>query len=527
MKILISDKLSEEGLKILKDTPGFQVDAKDGLKPEELKAIIKDYDALIVRSATKANKDLIGAAQNLKVIGRAGVGLDNVDLEAATERGIVVMNTPAGNTISTCEQTMSLLLSLARSIPQAHNSTKKGEWKRSKFMGVELYKKTLGIVGLGRIGTEVAKRALSFGMKVLAYDPYLSKEVARELGVEAVELNEIFKNADFITVHVPLGDNTMHMISDAQFAMMKKGARIINCARGGIVDEQALIKAIKEGKIAGAALDVFEQEPLDPNSELLKLDNVITTCHLGASTEEAQVNVAIEVAECVRDYLLGKGIRNAANYPRIDSELHKILQPYIVLGEKLGSFSSQIIEGGIKGVEIQYSGDITKYDMTPVTMAIVKGLLMPILKEAINFVNAIPLAKSRGIQVKETKVSNDEDFVNLISLKVTSDTETREFAATLSSKREPRIVKIDGFYVEAAPSGYLLAMKNWDRPGIIGNIGTFLAKQKINIAGITLGRKVSGDVAVSVLNIDSPLSSEALEQIKKMENILYVKLIKL
>ncbi len=527
MKILVSDKLSEEGLEILKDAPGFQVDAKDGLKPEELKEIIKNYDALIVRSATKVNKDLISAAEKLKVIGRAGVGLDNVDLAAATDRGIVVMNTPAGNTISTCEHTMSLLLSLARSIPQAHNSVKKGEWKRAKFMGVELYQKTLGIIGLGRIGTEVAKRALSFGMKVLTYDPYLSKEAAREIGVEASDLDGILKNADFITVHVPLTDDTRHMISDKEFAVMKKTARILNCARGGIIDEAALIRAMKEGRIAGAALDVFEQEPPDPNSEIFKLDNIITTCHLGASTEEAQVNVAIEVAECVRDYLLGKGIRNAANYPRIDSELYKILQPYILMGEKLGNFSSQIIEGGITGVDIQYSGDITKYDAASITMAIVKGLLTPILKEAINFVNAIPLAKSRGIQVRETKVSVDEEFVNLISIKVSSDKETREFAATLSPKREPRIVKIDGFYVEASPSGYLLTMKNWDKPGIIGNIGTLLARHKINIAGITLGRKEAGDVAVSILNIDNPVSPQVLEQIRKLENILYVKLIKL
>ncbi|MDD5730905.1 MAG: phosphoglycerate dehydrogenase [Candidatus Omnitrophica bacterium] len=527
MKILVSDALSEEGLKILRENKDFLVDVKTGLKPEELKEIIKDYDALIVRSATKANKDLINAASKLKVIGRAGVGLDNVDLAVATERGIVVMNTPAGNTISTCEHTFSLILSVARSIPQANESTKKGEWKRSKYMGVELYNKTLGIIGLGRIGTEVAKRAFSFGMKVVAFDPFLNREVARELGIEAVTLSDLLKAADFITVHVPLSADTKHMISDKEFDMMKKTCRIVNCARGGIIDEAALAKAIKEGKIAGAALDVFEKEPPDPANELLKLDNVVVSCHLGASTEEAQVNVAIEVAECVRDYLLGRGIRNAANYPSVEAELYKVLQPYIIMSERLGNFSSQIIEGGIKEVEIRYTGEITKYDTTSLTMAVIKGLLNPILKEAVNFINAIPLAKSRGIKIEQIKTSSEEDFVNLITLKIVTDKETKQVAATLSPKREPRIVRIDDFYVEASPFGYLIVMKNWDKPGIIGNIGSLMGKHKINIAAMTFGRKVQGGVAVSILNVDSPISAELVEEIKKIENILEVKVIKL
>lgn len=525
-KILVSDALSEEGLKILRETEGFEVDVKTGLKPEELKEIINAYDALIVRSATKANKDLIQAATKLKVIGRAGVGLDNVDLPAATERGIVVMNTPAGNTISTCEHTMSMLMALARSIPLANATTKKGEWKRSKFMGIELYKKTLGIVGLGRIGREVASRALSFGMKILAYDPFLSREVAQDLGIEVANLETLFKNADFITVHVPLTDDTKHMISEKEISLMKKNCRLINCARGGIIDEVALIKAIKEGRIAGAALDVFEKEPPDPENELLKLDNVVVSCHLGASTEEAQVNVAIEVAECVRDYLLGKGIRNAANYPSIDAELYKILQPYIIMSEKLGSFASQIIEGAIQEIEIRYTGEINKYDTASLSMAIVKGLLTPILKDAVNYINAIPVARSRGIKIEQTKSSTEEDFVNLVSIKIITDKETRTVAATLSPKREPRIVRIDDFYVEASPSGCLLVMKNWDKPGIIGNIGTLMGKHSINIAAMTFGRKTQGGVAVSILNVDSPVSQELLEQIKKIENILEVKVIK-
>ncbi len=526
-KILVSDSLSEEGLKILSENKEFEVTVKAGMKPEELKEVIKDYDALVVRSATKANKEIIEAAHKLKVIGRAGVGLDNVDLAAATERGIVVMNAPAGNTISTCEHTMSMLLSLARSIPQANSSTKKGEWKRSKFMGVELYQKTLGIIGLGRIGREVAKRAASFGMKIKGYDPYLSKEVAEDLGIEVVELNDLLKGSDFITVHVPLTDDTNHLISGKQFELMKKGARVLNCARGGIIDEKALVQAIKDGKIAGAALDVFENEPPEPDSELLKLDNVIVTCHLGASTEEAQVNVAIEIAECVGDFLLGKGIRNAANYPNIDAELYKTLQPYIIMSEKLGNFASQVIEGRISEAEVKFIGDITRYDTSSLTMALTKGLLSPVLKETVNFINAVPLARSRGIQIKQTKISSDEEFSNLVSLTIKSDKMTKTFAATLSPKREPRIVKIDDFYVDASPSGYLLMMKNWDVPGIIGNVGSLMGKHNINIAAMVFGRKTPGGEAVSILNIDSPVSPELVEKLKKVENILEVKLIKL
>ncbi len=525
-KILVSDSLSDEGLKILKENNAFQVDVKTGMKPEELKEVIKDYDALVVRSATKATKEIIDAAQKLKVIGRAGVGLDNVDLPAATERGIVVMNAPAGNTISTCEHTLSMLLALARSIPQASASTKKGEWKRSKFMGVELYKKTLGVVGLGRIGREVAKRAQSFGMKIKGFDPYLSKDVAQQYGIEVVELEELLKTADFITVHVPLTDETNHMISEKQFALMKKGCRVINCARGGIIDEAALIKALKDGIVAGAALDVFENEPPAADSELLKMDNVVVSCHLGASTEEAQVNVAIEIAECVGDFLLGRGIRNAANYPNIDAELYKALQPYILMSEKLGDFAGQVAEGRINEVEINFCGDITHYDTSALTMALMKGMLYPVLKETVNFINAVPLARSRGIAIKQTK-TQDAEFVNLVSVTVTTDKMKKTVAATLSAKREPRIVKIDDFYVEAAPEGYLLVMKNLDVPGIIGNVGSLMGKHKINIAAMVFGRHEPGGIAVSILNVDSPVSPEVLEQLKKIENIREVKLVKL
>ena len=527
MRILVSDPLSDEGLRILKEVKEFQVDVKTDLKPEQLKEIIKDYDALIVRSATKVTKEIIAAAAKLKVIGRAGVGLDNVDLEAATQKGIIVMNTPAGNTISTAEHTVSMILSLSRNIAQANSSMKKGEWKRSKFMGVELYGKMLGIAGFGRIGSEVAKRALSFGMKVLAYDPFLSKEIAEGLGVEVVELKDLLKQADYITVHTPLTEETKHMISTKELALMKKGTRIINCARGGIIDEAALVAAIKEGKIAGAAIDVFEKEPPDADNELLKLDNVVATPHLGASTEEAQVNVAIEVVEIVRDALLGKGIRNAANYPCLEAEVCKILDPYINLCDKLGQFCAQIAEGRFQELNITYIGDITQYDCGPLTMSLVKGVLSPILKETVNFVNAVTLAKERGIRIKEAKSSRNEDFVNLIQLEIKTDKEIRKVAGTLSANKQPRIVKIDEHYVEATPIGNLVVMKNWDKPGIIGSIGTIMGKHGINIAAMTFGRKTPGGEAVSILNVDSPVSPELLETIKKTENILEVKLIKI
>lgn len=527
VKILVSDALSEEGLKILKEVKEFQVDVKTELKPEDLKGIIKDYEALVVRSATKVTKDIIGAALRLKVIGRAGVGLDNVDLEAATQKGIIVMNTPGGNTISTAEHTMSMILALSRNIPQANASLKRGEWKRSKFMGVELYNKTLGIVGLGRIGSELAKRALSFGMKIMAYDPYLSREIAKSLGIEVVEFKELLSRADYITVHTPLTEDTRHMISAEEFALMKKGVRLLNCARGGIIDELALAAAVKEGKVIGAAIDVFEQEPPAADNELLKLDNVIVTPHLGASTEEAQVNVAIEVAEIVRDALLGKGIRNAANYPSVESEVYKILEPYINLSEKLGLFASQLVEGRFQEININYSGEINQYDLSPLTMALVKGTLSTILKETVNFINATALAKERGIKINEVKSSKEEEFVTLVQLEIRTDKEARKVAGTLSSNRQPRIVKIDNYYVEATPVGEMLMIKNQDKPGIIGNLGTILGKQNINIAAMTFGREKLGGIAISLLNIDSPVSPETLEKIKKTENILGVKVIKL
>ncbi|MBU1727589.1 MAG: phosphoglycerate dehydrogenase [Candidatus Omnitrophica bacterium] len=527
MKILISDPLSEEGVQILKDVKEFTVDVVTDLKPDALKEKIKDYDALVVRSATKVTKDIIAAASKLKVIGRAGVGLDNVDLDSATQKGIIVMNTPGGNTISTAEHTISMILSLSRNIAQANASMKKGEWKRSKFMGVELYGKSLGIVGFGRIGREVAKRALSFGMNVLAYDPFLSVDVASSLGVEVVELKELLEKSDYITVHTPLTDETKHVISAPQFAIMKKGVRIINCARGGIIDEEGLIAAIKEGKVAGAALDVFEKEPLLAESELLKLDGVVLTPHLGASTEEAQVNVAIEVAEIVRDALLGKGIRNAANYPCLEPEVSRIIEPYINLAERLGAFASQLAEGRLQEVNITYSGEIIKHDLTPLTLALVKGTLKPVLQETVNFINSTALAKERGVKINEAKTSSEEEFVTLITLEIKTDKESRKVCGTLSSNKKPRIVKIDKYYLECQPEGEMVFIQNWDKPGVIGNLGTFFGKCGINIATMTFGRDEPGGKAISVLNVDSQVSPEVLDKVRKIENVLSVKVIRI
>ncbi len=525
-KILISDKLAEEGISILKEIKDFHVDCKYNLKPEELKSIIKDYEALIVRSGTTVTADILEAAQKLKVIGRAGVGLDNVDLKAATKKGIVAMNTPGGNTTSTAEHTMSLILALARNIPQACASLKAGKWERTKFSGVELFDKTLGVVGLGRIGSTVAKMAKSFGMKIIAYDPFLSMEVASQHGVEMVEFDDILKKSDFITIHIPKSNEGGPLISAKEFSKMKKTVRLINCARGGIIDEKALIAALEKKEIAGCALDVYEQEPPDFNSPLFKFDNCVCTPHLGASTSEAQVNVAIEIAKTVRDALLGKGIVNAANFPSVTAEAYKILEPYIDLAGRMGKFAGQLIKGRMSEIKTTYSGAMTQQKTAPVTMSLVHGLLAPILGETVNPINAFDLARERGINVQEIQSSKEGEFVNLIHLTVKTDQETFHLLGTLSSNNQPRIVKINNVYVETVPHGYMLFITNKDKPGIVGAIGTILGESHINIAGITLGREDEGGVAVSVVNVDAQVPEKTLEKLRQTQNILFVKLIK-
>lgn len=525
IRVLVADKLSEEGIKLLKAEPQLAVDIKTGLSPQDLAAIVGPYHGLVVRSATKVTAEVIAAAKNLRVIGRAGVGLDNVDAAAATQRGIIVMNVPAGNTISTAEHTVTMMLALARRIPQASASLHGGAWERSKFVGTEVFGKTLGIVGLGKIGTEVAKRAQAFGMEVLAYDPFLSTERAQQLEIQLADLPTIYKQADFITVHVPLTDETRGMIGAKEMAQMKKGVRLINCARGGIIHEQALADAITAGQVAGAAIDVFEQEPPPKDHPLITLEQVVCVPHLGASTEEAQFNVAVEVVKQVADALLGRGIRNAVNMPSLDAQTMKALQPYITLGERIGSLAAQLT-GKIDEVRVTYVGELTGHDTSAVTMAVLKGLLTPIVGENVNYVNASLIAAERGVKLVEAKASKMDEYANLLSVEVRGDGKTLAIAGTLSARREPRIVKIDRYAVEVAPEGCLLIIRNQDKPGIIGGLGTLLGKANINIAGMSNGREAPGGQAVTIFNIDGPVPAEVLAQVKKLPHVVDAKLIK-
>ncbi len=526
MKILISDKMAPEGVNILKAVKEFEVDCQFGIKPEELRATIKDYDALIIRSGTKVTADILESVSKLKFIGRAGVGVDNVDLSAATKKGIVVMNTPGGNTTSTAEHTMSLILALSRNIPQAYASLKAGKWERSKFTGVELYGKTLGIIGLGRIGSTVARMAKSFNMKIIAFDPFISKDLASKMEVELAELERIIKESDYVTIHTPKSVETKGLIGEKEFSQMKKTVRIINCARGGIVNEQALAQALEKGQIAGCAVDVYEKEPPEPDHPLLKYENCVATPHLGASTSEAQVNVAVEVAQIIRDALLGRGIANAKNFPSVDSESYQVLQPYIDLSERMGKFAGQLITGGITDIKIFYHGSMNDYKVVPVTMSLLYGLLSPVLgEETVNFVNAMDIAKERGIKVQETLSSEEAEFANLINVQIKTDKETFTVWGTLSSNKKPRIVKINNIYVEASPRGHMIFLNNNDRPGIVGAVGTILAQNSINIASITFGRESPGGLVVSVVNVDNDVPESVIEKLKQEKDILFVKLI--
>lgn len=525
MKILVSDPLASKGLDILKKEPDIQVDVNTGLSEDALCQIIKDYDALIVRSQTQVTARVIKAAERLKVIARAGVGIDNVNVEEATKRGIVVMNTPGGNTISTAEHTFSMMLALSRNIPQACQSIKKGEWDRKKFTGVELCGKTLGVIGLGRIGLEVSKRALAFNMKVLAYDPFISPEKIRKYDIEAGSLDEIYERADYITVHTPLTRETEKMVSTAQFEKMKKGIRIINCARGGIVDEEALFSAIKSGKVVGAALDVFVSEP-PKNRDLLDLEQVIATPHLGAATEEAQVNVAIEIAHQVTQALRGGVILNSINAPSIDPELMKEVGPYLYLGEKLGLLVVQLMNGLLKQVSIRYEGQIADLaDLKPITLSVLRGILGHALQEKVNFVNAPILAKNRGIEVSESRSTVSRDFADLISVEVKTDGVVCSVEGTVfGTKKEPRVVRINGYHVDAVPSGYLLVLGNLDKPGLVAGVSSVLGQHNINIAGMTVGRNVPGGQAVTVINVDNAIPDPLLKELHKVKNVLDVKM---
>ncbi|MBD3296451.1 MAG: phosphoglycerate dehydrogenase [Candidatus Omnitrophica bacterium] len=526
IKILLTDPLAREGMDILKKH-GFRVDTAFGLDEKALVSRIQGYDALIVRSGTTVTADIINASDRLKVIGRAGVGLDNVDVETASSKGIIVMNAPSGNTISTAEHAFSLLLALTRNIPRAYNSLRAGRWERKKFMGVELYGKTLGVIGMGRIGTEFARRAQSFEMRVVTFDPFISREKARSLKVEPVDMDTLLETSDFITIHTPLIPETRHLLDEKAFKKMKKGVRIVNAARGGIIDESALQKHISSGKVAGAALDVFESSRKPPaDCALLASEKVIATPHLGSSTAEAQLNVAIDIAGTVSDALLGSGYRNAANIPALEEEALKAAAPYVNLAERLGCIQVQLIDEPIKTIKVEYIGDIAETDTRVVTRALMKGVFDPILEENVNYVNSVLIARERGIRIVEKRTSGITDFANLISVEFETTLRKYSILGTLFSNKEPRIIKMDRFHVEAVPDGYMLVVENNDVPGIVGKIGTALGKKGINIAEMSFGRDTGTGNAISLLNVDSEVPAGVIAGLKRVEDINGVKKVK-
>jgi D-3-phosphoglycerate dehydrogenase len=514
MKILVSDPLSQAGVDLLKRDN--HVDVRSDLSPEQFIRIVSDYDALIVRSGTQVTKEVIEAS-NLKVIGRAGVGVDNIDVDAASAKGIIVINAPEGNMISAAEHTISMMMALSRSIPQANVSVRKGEWKRSRFLGVEVFGKTLGVLGLGRIGAEVAKRMRALGMNVIVYDPFITVERAKELRVDLASFDEVLAKSDFITVHTPLTKHTHHLIGAKEIAKMRDGVRILNVARGGIIDEEALYEGLKTGKIAGAALDVFEHEP-PTGSPLLSLDNCVLTPHLGASTVEAQINVAVSIAEQTLGALKGEPVRNAINVP-IRAETFGAVRSYMPLSEQLGKFCIQLVEGQIQGIGVTYTGEVGQCDVHPLTVAVLKGVLDHVLQSPVNLVNAEIFAKKRGIRITETKTEKLEDFQSLITVKINSDKGDWSVSGTLFLGDQPRIVKIGNYHVDAETQGCMLITSHIDKPGVIGEVGTLLGNNNINIAGMNVGRdKVRGG-AVMVLALDDPIQDAVLEEIREIDGI--------
>lgn len=526
-RILVTDSLAPQGLAVFQRAPGFEVDVRLGLKPPEIKKIAADYDGWVIRSGTKVTAELIEAAHKLKVIGRAGVGFENVDVDAASKKGVVVMNTPGGNNVTTGEHTISLMLALARHIPQAVASLKSGQWKRDKFVGVEICNKTLGVIGLGNVGRIVAERAAALRMKVIGYDPFISAENIARLGVEPVSLDEIFTRSDFITVHVPLTRETQGLINRDAFAKMKDGVRIINCARGGIVDENDLAEAIRSGKVAGAALDVYVDEPPPANHPLLSMEQVITTPHLGASTDEAQLNVAIAVAEQMVDFLSRGVVRYAINVPSVSPELLEVLRPYLTLAEKLGSLQVQMADELPKELHVEYRGDVTQYDVAPLTLAVLKGLLTPVMESGVNYVNAPLVAHERGIKIVESKSSQAGDFASSITVKIKTKKQELEVEGAIFGSNNPRIVKVNSFYLEAVPEGYILILHNRDVPGVVGAVGTLLGKKGINIAGMELGRGERGGNAISFIHVDDMVPKETLQALRNLPQIISAQLVKL
>jgi D-3-phosphoglycerate dehydrogenase / 2-oxoglutarate reductase len=524
-KILLVDGIDPSGIQILESTKSITPIVHEKLSREKLMEIIPEVDGIIVRSATSVDRELLSKAAHLKVVGRAGVGVDNVDIEAATGYGILVMNSPGGSTTTTAEHTIAMLFSLARNIPQAFESLKAHKWERNKFKGVELHGKTLGVVGLGRIGSEVARKCQAMGMIVIAYDPFINPDANLTTGLVMVGIEQIFREADFITVHVPLTDDTRNLINKDTIAKMKDGVRILNCARGGIINERDLYEALKSGKAAGAAFDVFDAEP-GTESPLLGLDNFIATPHLGASTVEAQRKVSEDICRQVADFLLKNTVNGALNFPQLDAGQVERYQHFVDLATRLSTFIVQLCDGRLQTVSIRYSGEVNDMNLNYLTSIILRRLLVPVLREGVNLINALHVAEQRGIKVEETRVPAPENFTNLITIEVKSNDDTHRVSGTVFTDKLPRIVNVDGYSVEVVPRGNMIFFTNNDKPGVIGKMGTILGECGINIAGMYLGRERQGGRALALLLVDNPVRPEVIEQVREIENIISARVIR-
>ena len=524
-KVLISDSLAEQGVTVLEQASGIEVINRPGCSPDELLQLISDVDALAIRSGTKVTADVLAAAPNLRIVGRAGIGVDNVDIPVATERGVVVVNTPEGNNITTAEHAIALMVSLARHIPQATASLKAGKWEKKAFQGMELYNRTLGVLGAGNIGRFVVSRAKGLGMKVIVHDPYLTQEAAARLEVERVELDEMMSRADVVTVHVPKTKETTGILGTAEFAKAKPGLIVINAARGGIIDEEALLAALESGQVGSAGLDVFVEEPPGADHPLVNHPRVICTPHLGASTEQAQINVAIAVAEQIRDYLLNGEVRNSINVPTVSPEQMAEVGPYLGLGEKLGAFQGQLAQGRVDVVEVEYSGEVAELKVAPITIAVLKGILSPV-RESVNLVNASHVAQELGIKVIESKVARSKDFASAVTVKVTGVVD-RLVAGAVFHGDQPRIVRIDDFMLEAIPEGQTLLIHNHDQSGVVGHVGTILGGAGINISRMQLALHEARGEACMLVNIDQDPGTKVLSSLRDAENMIAVQLLEL
>ena len=524
-RVLVCDHVEPAGLTAL--APVAQVESRPPMSRDELVAVIGDYDALMVRSATKVTAEVFEAGKRLKIVGRAGVGVDNIDVAAATRHGVIVVNSPEGNTVAAAEHAIGMMVSLSRRIPEADAAMKQGEWGRERFVGSELYMKTLGILGLGKIGQRVAAVARALGMRLLGFDPFLSSDKAHELGVELVELEKLLGESDFITIHVPKTPETTHLFAEESFKKLKPGARLINCARGGIIDEEALVRAIRDGRVAGAALDVFEKEPLGESALRELGDRVVLTPHLGASTEEAQLKVAIDVAEQIAAVLAGDPARSAVNIPSMRPEHIEPVRPFLPIAEKLGLLLGQLLEGPIRRLEVLYAGGLAERNTEPLTTAVLKGLLSGAVAEGVNYVNAPLVAKERGIEVRESKTSEQGEFTDLIEVSCEASGGRRTVAGTVFGEANPRIVRIDDQRFNMEPVGYVLIAPHEDVPGVVGRIGTLLGESGINIFGLQLGRKYRRGPAVMALNVDEPIAPDLLATISALPGFHDVRCVKL